>query len=150
MKALLKHLAEQGDIDWLSFYFARFISEQANRDIDDLLGISAALVSEANQNGDVCIDLEDLQHKNLFSSTGIDDIEIPRGIGSSEWADLLLTSPVVGRADAQTPLTLDGSRLYLHRYWHYENEVAKSIRTRLGHLLPDRSRPDQLLTCSHH
>ena len=132
MKALLNQLAQQGEIDWLSYYFAQFISAQAGCDIDDLLGLSAALVSEANLAGDVCIDLDLLQNKPLFHSSRIHIDEIPQPIDSHAWAQHLRDSPVVGDADQKTPLTLHGHRLYLHRYWHYENQVAASIRARLG------------------
>ena len=130
MKLLLNKLAQQGEIDWLSYYFAQFISQQANTDIDDLLALSAALVSEANLAGDVCIDLAQLQGKPLFNSNRSDS-EVPRGIDSHQWMAHLATSPVVGDATRQTPLILDDQRLYLHRYWHYENQVAAGIRARL-------------------
>ncbi len=131
MKSLLNQLARQGDIDWLSYYFAQFISEQANTDIDDLLALSAALVSEANLAGDVCIDLAQLSNKPLFSSSRI-DCEIPRGIDSHQWVAYLATTSVVGDTAHQTPLILDDQRLYLHRYWHYENQVAAGIYARLS------------------
>ena len=131
MKYLLNQLAHQGDIDWLSYYFAQFISEQANTDIDDLLALSAALVSEANLAGDVCIDLAQLQDKPLFNSSRF-DFDIPRGIDSHQWMTHLATTTVVGSAARQTPLILDDQRLYLHRYWHYENQVAAGIRARLA------------------
>jgi len=38
---------------------------------------------------------------------------------------------VVGAPGAFTPLVLDdGNRLYLHRYWRYEDELAAALLTR--------------------
>jgi exodeoxyribonuclease V alpha subunit len=43
------------------------------------------------------------------------------------------TSPVVGRPGDFKPLVLDGrGRLYLHRYWKYESELAKTIALLAG------------------
>jgi exodeoxyribonuclease V alpha subunit len=40
---------------------------------------------------------------------------------------------VVGRPGEQTPLILDtGNRLYLYRYWRYEQELAAGLRQRAG------------------
>jgi exodeoxyribonuclease V alpha subunit len=45
----------------------------------------------------------------------------------------LLTSAVVGRPGEFKPLILDAAhRLYLHRYWQYEHDLAEAIRARLN------------------
>jgi exodeoxyribonuclease V alpha subunit len=127
MSSLLHKLAGNGDISWLSYYFAEFIANQAQSDIDDLLGLSAALVSEANQNGNVCIELAGLNKRPLFVSTYIAASKIPCGIDSASWRSQLRTSTCVGGPNDSAPLTLDGERLYLNRYWNYENRVADKI-----------------------
>ena len=48
MSLALKQLAQAGDISYLSYYFAEFIAQQSNCEMDDLVVISAALVSEKN------------------------------------------------------------------------------------------------------
>ena len=131
MSSLLHNLARNGDISWLSYYFAEFVSKQAQSGIDDLLSLSAALVSEANQRGDVCIELGRFNRRPLFNSNYIEATEIPCGIDSASWCAQLRTSPCVGGPNDSAPLTLDGERLYLNRYWNYEEQVATRIRAML-------------------
>jgi exodeoxyribonuclease V alpha subunit len=54
-----------------------------------------------------------------------------------ELVDALRASPLVGAPGASRPLVLDGNRLYLHRYWHYESRLAE----RLGELLARAPEP---------
>jgi len=131
MSSLLHNLARNGDISWLSYYFAEFVAKQAQSGTDDLLALSAALVSEANQRGDVCIELGRFNQRPLFNSNYIDATEIPCGIDSTSWCAQLRTSYCVGGPSDSAPLTLDGERLYLNRYWNYEEQVATRIRAML-------------------
>ena len=63
-----------------------------------------------------------------------------------EWTAALRSAPVVGRPADFAPLILDDhGRLYLHRYWQYESNLAKSISER-ARALPapmDRVRLEQ-------
>jgi exodeoxyribonuclease V alpha subunit len=131
MSSLLHNLARNGDISWLSYYFAEFVANQAQSGIDDLPSLSAALVSEANQNGNVCIELGSFNGRPLFISNYIDATEIPCGIDSASWCAQLRACRCVGGPNDSAPLTLEGERLYLNRYWNYENSVAGKIRTML-------------------
>ena len=58
MSSFLKQLARDGDISWLSYYFAEFISLREDGPVDTLPGLRAPLVSEANLAGNVCVQLE--------------------------------------------------------------------------------------------
>ena len=127
MSLLLHKLARNGDISWLSYYFAEFVATQAQVDIDDLTSLSAALVCEANQAGNVCIDLESQQHRPLFTSSRIDISEIPTGVEVSHWCQHLKASPCIATPNNIAPMTLDGSRLYLNRFWFYEDYIANRI-----------------------
>jgi exodeoxyribonuclease V alpha subunit len=131
MKSLLNMLTKQGDISPLSYFFARFIAEQSAKGEDDLLAYSAALVSENNQMGDVCIDMNAFIGKPLFSSESIPRKDLPCGIDLDRWCRCLLESPCVGSAGEVTPLILEDHRLYLNRYWLYETRVAEMITSRL-------------------
>ncbi len=132
MNSLLHKLARNGDISWLSYYFAEFISTQARTDIDDLTVVSAALVCEANQQGNVCIDLEDLSNRPLFSSSCIDTTQTPGAADRASWCAHLQNNLCVGGPNDLAPLTLDGSRLYLNRFWQYEDFVARKISAMTG------------------
>ena len=122
MKAVLAQLARAGKISWLSYYFAEFVARYDNSAIDDVIALSAALVSEANRAGDVCIDIESHGGRPWFSDSASDAEAIAPA--ADEWLNLLENSTCVG---LRQPLTLDSGRLYLNRYWHYESAVAERI-----------------------
>jgi len=123
----LQQLARGGDISWLSYYFADFVARQSATSLDELASLSAALVCEANLRGDVCVDLASLCERPLFESGQAGAVDLPRGPPHDRWCAELLTNPCFGAPGTRTPLTLDGTRLYLHRYWHYETRVAQHI-----------------------
>ena len=68
MNHLLAQLARYGDIGWLSCQFAEFIAQQAGTEAEDPLVYTAALVCEANRNGDVCIDLTEYGDQPYLTS----------------------------------------------------------------------------------
>ena len=131
MSKLLYQLARNGDISWLSYYFAEFISTQAHSSIDQLAALSAALVSEANLNGNVCVELDLYNEQPLFHSSRSDELPIPLGLDTHEWRGSLLENDCVGMPGEHSPLIVDGSRLYLNRYWYFEDAVASKIRSML-------------------
>ena len=131
MTDLLYSLARNGDIHWLSYYFADFIAKQAQTSNDELPGLSAALVSEANLAGNVCIELDAYSMRPLFSSSRIEAAEIPVGLDCADWCSRLQTSPCIGGPNENAPLILDENRLYLNRLWFYEDFVATKIRAML-------------------
>ena len=48
---------------------------------------------------------------------------------ASDWVKRLGASPVVGKPGTFAPLILDDqARLYLHRYWSYETDLASAIK----------------------
>ena len=131
MKAVLAQLAQAGDISYLSYYFAEFIAGQAGCDMDDLLALTAAMVSENNQRGDVCVALDAYCDQPLFNTSELHIHPLTAAVSLSAWRQHLLGSNCVGRPGDLAPLILDGNRLYLHRFWFYETQVADSILHRL-------------------
>jgi exodeoxyribonuclease V alpha subunit len=136
MKSTLKQLAQSGDISHLSYYFAEFIVQQStlqsHSDMDCMVALSAALVSEKNQQGDVCILLDQYVNQPLFISKSGTLQDMPLGLSVLAWKQLLLASPCVGNPGDVAPLILEGNRLYLSRFWYYETQVADSILARLN------------------
>ena len=132
MTRLLRRLAQYGDIGWLDYHFADFIAGSDGADPDDVVMLTAAMLSEANRRGDVCLDLVALAGKAMFSSTVIEAADIPAAPDLEDWRARLLASCCVGEPDKRAPLTLQGNRLYLNRFWHYEEAVAGTIRRLLG------------------
>jgi exodeoxyribonuclease V alpha subunit len=127
MNTLLQQLARDGDISWLSYYFAEFISTRDGSQIDDLAGLSAALVSEANLAGNVCVELGQFHGRPLFQSSHADGARMPLGGNTDEWSAALLASVCVGTGGQHSPLIIDNARLYLNRYWFYESFVGEKI-----------------------
>ncbi len=127
MSSLLQRLAHEGDISWLSYYFADFICSRDGATIDSLLAHSAALVSEANLAGNVCVELEHFDGRALFPGNRSDDQRMPRGLPPGEWCAALDSSCCVGTGGQPAPLILEANRLYLNRYWYYEHRVAQKI-----------------------
>ena len=102
----------------------RRISQHADPWVD----LASALVSQAAANGHTCLDLAAARLQ-----TGPDSgmpISIPMEIEPHEWQQRLSACAAVGSPGQFRPLILNGTRLYLHRYWTYEQYVAQSIQQR--------------------
>lgn len=107
----------------LAFQFAKFISRIDKTD-DPLISATAALLSEANSQGHVCLNLA-----QTLSNAKYNDLNLPEN--SDIWIHKLKQSNVVGTAGEFAPLILtEQGMLYLYRYWLDEQQVAKAIRQR--------------------
>ena len=131
MNSYLHRLARQGEIDWLSYYFAEFICSFDDSDIDSTLGQSAVMVSEASLAGNVCVDLSEFSNQPLFPAATLEGIAERQGPETGYWRSQLQTSKCVGGPGEHCPLILDDTRLYMNRFWYYEDFVATRIRTML-------------------
>lgn len=128
--SVLSELLRAGALSPLSVAFARFVARHGDHGEDDLCTVSAALVSESNQRGDVCIDLAQWAGQPLFAPLpGLKVVPAPE---LQAWREALLASACVSEPGALAPLLLDGNLLYLHRFWDYEVAVFNAISTRLG------------------
>jgi len=102
--------------------FASFICRQAGS-IDPHLKSAATLLSRGVVAGDVCLDLGSALQDGSAAGYGIKSLE--------DWVERLREFTVVGAPGDFRPLVLDDShRLYLHRYWRYEDELAAAILKR--------------------
>ncbi len=117
----LGSLAASGVLSELDLHFAGLLERGGEGRPEVLLG--AALASRATAHGHVCLRLD--------AAAG----EL-RGLGReapdpAAWAGVLRTSDWVGEPGQFRPLVLDGAgRLYLHRYWSYERELADGLLAR--------------------
>ncbi|PIE83694.1 MAG: exodeoxyribonuclease V subunit alpha [Candidatus Contendobacter odensis] len=119
------------DLDW---HFARFIERLAGGQSPGL-ALAAALASRATGRGDICVNLRQWAGR---IHAGNSDTEALIPIPSiSEWLNELHASPVVGRPGERQPLVLDQrGRLYLYRYWQYEQQIADDLLSR-ANSVPD-------------
>ena len=128
--SLLSELLKSGTLSPLSVAFARFVARHGAHGEDDLCTLSAALLSECNQRGDVCIDLAQWAGHALFAPQA--GIRVDLAPDLNTWRQALLASVCVSEPGELGPMLLDGNLLYLHRFWHYEVAVFDSIAARLG------------------
>jgi exodeoxyribonuclease V alpha subunit len=62
-----------------------------------------------------------------------DDTDFPSCPEMNAWLNILQGEDAVGKPGEHRPLILDGSRLYLYRYWEYERKLADHLRERAAH-----------------
>ena len=111
----------------LDRHFADLIRRLSGSD-QPALTLAAALVSRRLADGHPCLSLDEVAGQSLVQSSAAPVVCPPR----AEWEATLLASPVAGRPGKTRPLILDtAGRLYLHRYWTYEQTVAEQIRRRV-------------------
>jgi exodeoxyribonuclease V alpha subunit len=128
----LKNSGIFSDID---LHFAGFIG-RFSADDEPAVCLAAALVSRATANGDICLNLASLAETNVLERSSASGRMMCPPL--DPWRERLLASPAVGRPGDMRPLILDrANRLYLYRYWEYENELAQSIRQRAAGELQD-------------
>jgi exodeoxyribonuclease V alpha subunit len=139
---LLKQAVLAGELRPFDVQFAEQIMQCNGVDevVDELL-LATALVSHQLSRGDTCIRLDQARALGIFSNREIKK-ELRKCPSTDRWRSILLQQIVVGSVpDAVrettdhpiTPLLLDEqNRLYLARYWHYEQSLLKSVRQLLA------------------
>ena len=128
-KVNIKYLYDNGYLTSIDVHFARFITRLSQRDDPDIL-LAGALVSNATGNGDVYLDLAALAGKPMMlESNGKSSTTCPNLF---DWLQKLRQNPVIGKPGEFRPLILDTkNRLYLYRYWEYENKLSEEILSRI-------------------
>ncbi len=110
-------------------HFATLMQKFSNSDCPELI-LAAALVSRRLAEGNSCLGLDEVAGEVFPESPGgkISPLICPP---RDQWKKVLRATPIVGQPGDDKPLILDGvGRLYLHRYWKYEQTVAKEILQR--------------------
>jgi len=113
----------------LDYYFVRFIDQLESGTGEEVL-LGAALCLQATRQGNVCLGLENLAGTTVFrdETTGEGGVRLPL---LPDWLAALRRSSVVRTPGEYAPLILDaGNRLYLYRYWDYEQRLAVNIAKR--------------------
>jgi exodeoxyribonuclease V alpha subunit len=143
---LMALLDEWQNHDWLrplDRALAGFLLEQVPDCAAPVL-LAAALVSHQLGHGHVCLDLAATLHEPDFAlSLPPDNAEtsgvllpsqLLRGYTLEQWCSALKLSAVVDSEAPERgtrPLVLAGERLYLRRYWQYEQQVVADVHARL-------------------
>lgn len=85
--------------------------------------LAAALASMATRAGHACLDLSVWAAGQVVAADG-SSYRCPE---LSLWLAEITASSAVGGGHDVTPLVLEDNRLYLRRYWEYEDDVAKFV-----------------------
>lgn len=136
-----EEMAEVGSMRRLAVAFSRFIGTLGKE--CPKLAICSAVLSELEGHGHSCLLLEELADDpcGLLGCTPEQWIALESAAGKlpasvAEWQAALADCPQVWtvgqQEDQQQPLILDGGRLYLRRYWRHEQDVVRTIVSRLG------------------
>jgi exodeoxyribonuclease V alpha subunit len=117
----------------LDLHFAHWMARLGGTGVDPALLLGAALASRRVGEGDVCVDLAAYAGAPLFElPDGESGVRAP---ALGDWRRALRAAPVVGDGAAASPLVLDDrDRLYLGRYWRFEQDLAEALRARAGRL----------------
>ncbi|OGU00565.1 MAG: exodeoxyribonuclease V subunit alpha [Geobacteraceae bacterium GWB2_52_12] len=127
----------------LDIHFADFIV-RIDRHPADALWWGAAVASYSARHGHSCCNLTNALAGLPLPHLDTSQREQPSGIAL--WRESLKRCDSVGPPGANTPLVLDGAdRLYLHRCWRYEQQVATGILSRSRQSSPDNVRLDAAL-----
>ncbi|MCG8607438.1 exodeoxyribonuclease V subunit alpha [bacterium] len=121
-------------ISYLDIHFARLMLKLSASQADELF-IASALVSSQTRAGHICLDLLQLEDSEFLREKLGDDFEDMPAVSLATVETVLATSSVVGQPGAYRPLIIDDKkRLYLNRYWQYQNRLADFINGRVKDL----------------
>ena len=139
MDDLLRQAVARGLLRDLDYHFARRMAARLTEPSPAFL-LAAALTSQRVGEGDVCLDLTACGDLPLFQPEGLGRDLSPPALGP--WMDSLRESGLVSGPDDPGPLVLDpAGRLYLGRYWHFEQVLLQALTARAGAWSPDVDRP---------
>ncbi|HET8744517.1 MAG TPA: exodeoxyribonuclease V subunit alpha [Ramlibacter sp.] len=139
---LLESWVAAGWLRELDAVFAAFLAREAE-DADPLLLLGAALVSHQLGRGHVALAL-DAVVKDAADALAIppeDEREaaepiapaaLLQGVSLADWQRALADPRLVAPGEGSTPLVLEGTRLYLRRFWQHEQSVRAGIEQRLA------------------
>ena len=133
----LSDLVERNALTHLNVAFAKFLHEEEAHASDSLL-LLGALVSYRLNQGDVYLDLKTLFDQPAdallpFDETTSEDVALFKTYLENTNLDMVLgQSNLVSQGEGNSPLVWDKvhQRLYLRRYWRYQQTVDNKIESR--------------------
>lgn len=115
----------------LDRHFADFMVELAGETSQDRqrsLWLAASLVSASVGRGHVCLNLREIAGQPVSREEDGEERPLLVCPKLDDWINSLREQSVVGSPGEFKPLVLDKKqRLYLYRYWFYEQQLAESI-----------------------
>lgn len=117
-------VGEESGFSSIDQHFAHFIASIADRAKHSSF-LAAALVNNALSNGHSFIDLRNYANRPLPFFQSLSPVKKYPPLET--WLSDLKSSGITGEPGTYFPLILCGTRLYLYRYWRYEQQLAESI-----------------------
>lgn len=131
----LRAFCDAGMLRLIDFHLARRLGQLAGEADPDVL-LACALAVRELRLGSVCVDLSTAETE-LLPEADLDDGGLTPEVGELAWPDptawvsSVAASPVVcDPRGAGAPFRLDGTLLYLDRYWRQERRLASLLRAR--------------------
>jgi exodeoxyribonuclease V alpha subunit len=136
----LYQLMHAGLMRPLDIYFALWLGQISDQTTLER-ALAAALTSYQLSLGHVCLELNSVAGQIPFAA--MPNLQLPP---LDVWRQQLRDWSVVGLPGTYQPLILDAAdRLYLGRWWHYENRIAEVLHQSAQAWLPS-AQPDVLAT----
>ncbi len=110
----------------LDIHFAKLMAGLSGKGTQELF-LAAALASHYKGEGNICFDLSSMAGKRLREEDP-ESLACPK---LDKWLGILRGEEVVGKPGEYRPLVLNGSRLYLYRYWDYEKKLIDNLKERI-------------------
>ncbi|MBD8872872.1 exodeoxyribonuclease V subunit alpha [Rhodanobacter sp. DHB23] len=131
---LFDRALEQQRLRPLDVAFARFLAERDTQLAPALLWL-AAVLSRQLADGHLCLDLDLLPALAQEQDWPEDWRALADTLRDDDTLHLPVSPLLAANSDgapADAPLVLDGTRLYLRRYWNHERNVAQGILDRVA------------------
>jgi exodeoxyribonuclease V alpha subunit len=128
--AVLAPFVDAGVLEGSEVHLAELIARTVPGVEPEVL-LGAALAARAPRLGHVCVVIRNVASSVVFDGPA-DSLPWPK---ADRWAKILASSPAVRGRTAEIdrtvrPLVWDGTRLYLERYWRFEERVADELLRR--------------------
>lgn len=99
---------------------------------DEWVALAAAMAVRGTRFGHVCVRLGSLREAVVVDGQDPDVVEALPWPEPSEWTAALAASSMIGDGGGDEPMVLAAGRLYLERYFRYEQHVADLLLDRCG------------------
>ncbi|MFC1617121.1 exodeoxyribonuclease V subunit alpha [Candidatus Margulisiibacteriota bacterium] len=130
MSTLYTKIEASGLFPKISLYFAKFIVELENKsksnqakDTIFKLFLTALFCSKATLDGHICLNLSVI---NEIFQEEIETLGL-NTFSDSDFQSKLLDCNVISKPGEFTPLIINNSKIYLHRYWQYEQNLITTF-----------------------
>lgn len=127
VNGLLEQLRASGVLDALDVRFADLVARRGGPGAA-VLAVPAALTSALRRRGHVCMDLARPPATWFAAAFGAEAPDAPEF--SKGWKLSAGRFPTLGKPGDRAPLILDGTRLYLHRLWTCQHDLAVRLAAR--------------------